>query len=106
MSKYYLHLLRINFYIIFGYLLITHNNQIDYQDQIEINELKIKDIKFKDNKDVQDIQKKAKAQPRIVYKCIGIDCIICDLYLIQIGFDYHQINLRQIFCDFLIDFNI
>ena len=28
------------------------------------------------------------------------------MYLLQIGFDYHQINLRQIFYDFQIDFNL
>ena len=99
-SKYDLHLLQIDFHIVFGYLQITHNNQIDSIEQIEVKEPKIQDIKFKDEKDEQDIQEEAKAQPRIVYKCIQIDHIICDLYLIQIGFDYHQINPCQIFRDF------
>ena len=44
MSKYDLHLLRIDFNIIFGYLLIAHNSQIDSQEQIEVKELKIQDI--------------------------------------------------------------
>ena len=61
MSKYDLHLFRFDFHIIFGYLQIAHNNQIDSQEQIEVKEAKIQDIKFKDKKDEQDIQEEAKA---------------------------------------------
>ena len=100
MNKYDLHLLWFDFNIISGYLLIAHNNQIDSQEQIEVEELKIQDIEFKDEKDRQDIREEAKVQPWIGYKCSGIDCITCDLYILQIGFDYHCINLHQIFCDF------
>ena len=40
-SKSDLHLLWIHFHIIFGYLQIAHNNQIDSQEQIEVKEPKI-----------------------------------------------------------------
>ena len=46
---------QIDFNIIFGYFLIAHNNQIDSQEQIEVEELKIQNIKFKYEKDGQDI---------------------------------------------------
>ena len=84
MSKYDLHLLWIDFHIIFGYLLIAHNNQIDSQEQIEVKELKIQDIEYKDKKDGQDIQEEAKVQPRIGYKFSGIYRFICDL-LFKLG---------------------
>merc|ERR1712037_987083 len=84
MSKYDLHLLRFDFNIIFSYLLIAHNNQIDSQEQIEVKELKMQDIEFKDKKDGHNIREEAKVQPRIGYKCSGIDCIICDL-LFKLG---------------------
>ena len=105
-SKSDLHLLRIDIHNIFGYLWIDHNNPIDSPEQIEVKEEKIQDIKVKDEKDEQDIQEEAKAQPRIICKCLRINRIVCDLYLLRIGFDYHRITLLQIFCAFRINFNI
>ena len=66
----YLHLLWINFHILFGYIRIAHNNPIDSPDQIEVKEEEIQDINVEDEKEEQDIQEESKAEYLIVYKCI------------------------------------